>query len=161
MTKGREIIIFAKSQSPFDARRQYLDVSLTDSQARVSRFLCRIFHCFVDFSKIYLDYHWFLSLKSCRHMIFLHLESFENNLSIRFLNIPKTVFVWSNLLRKVKFFCTVMIYIFHDSCSFPYPKKLLKVSDHSVEEIQHDSTTLSKQIIPHQKHYMILLFRES
>ena len=64
MTKGREIIIFAKSQLPFDAHRQYLDVSLTDSQARVSRFRCRIFHCFVDFSKIELDYHWFLSLKA-------------------------------------------------------------------------------------------------
>ena len=33
MTKGREIIIFEKSQPPFDEHRQYLDVSLTDSQA--------------------------------------------------------------------------------------------------------------------------------
>ena len=32
MTKGREIIIFAKSQPLFDVHRQYLDVSLTDSQ---------------------------------------------------------------------------------------------------------------------------------
>ena len=52
MTKGREIIIFAKSQPPFDVDRQYLDVSLLDSQVGVSRFRCRIFHCFVDFSKI-------------------------------------------------------------------------------------------------------------
>ena len=52
MTKGREIIIFAKSKPPFDVHRQYLYVSLTDSQARVSRFRCRTFHCFVDFSKI-------------------------------------------------------------------------------------------------------------
>ena len=52
MTKGREIILFAKSQPLFDVHGQYLDVSLTDSQARVSRFRCRIFHCFVDFSKI-------------------------------------------------------------------------------------------------------------
>ena len=52
VTKGREIIIFAKSQPPFDVHRQYLDVSLTDSQARVLRLRCRIFHCFVDFSKI-------------------------------------------------------------------------------------------------------------
>ena len=52
MTNRREIIIVAKSQPPFDAPRQYLDVSLTDSLARVSRFRCRIFHCFVDFSKI-------------------------------------------------------------------------------------------------------------
>ena len=48
VTKGREIIIFAKSQSPFDVHRQYLDVSLTDSQAQVSRFRCRISRCFVD-----------------------------------------------------------------------------------------------------------------
>ena len=34
------------------------------------------------------------------------------------------------------------MYFFLDSCFFPYTKKLLKVSDHSVEEIQHESTTL-------------------
>ena len=52
VTKGRKIIIFEKSQPPFDVQRQYLDASLIDSQARVLRFRCRIFHCFVDFSKI-------------------------------------------------------------------------------------------------------------
>ena len=52
MTKGREIIIFAKSQPLIDINRQYVDVSLIDSQARASRFCCRIFHCFVDFLKI-------------------------------------------------------------------------------------------------------------
>ena len=52
MTKGREIIIFVKSQPPFDVRGQCLDVSLIVLQATVSRFRCRIFHCFVDFSKI-------------------------------------------------------------------------------------------------------------
>ena len=52
VTKGREIVIFAKSQPPFDVHRQYLGVSLTDLQARVSRLRCRIFQCFVDFSKI-------------------------------------------------------------------------------------------------------------
>ena len=52
VTKGREIIIFTKSQPIFDVHRQYRDVSLLDSQARVSRFCSRIFHCFVDFSKI-------------------------------------------------------------------------------------------------------------
>ena len=45
MTKGRQIIIFVKSQPPFDVHRQYLDVSLVDLQARVSRFRSRIFHC--------------------------------------------------------------------------------------------------------------------
>ena len=77
-TKGKGIIIFAKSQPPFDVHRQYVDVSLTDSHARVSRFRCRIFHYFVNFSKTYLDYHYFLSFKSYPHIIFLHLESFEN-----------------------------------------------------------------------------------
>ena len=50
MTKRRDIIIFVKSQPPFDVHQQYLDVSLLDSQARVSGFCCRIFHCFVNFS---------------------------------------------------------------------------------------------------------------
>ena len=50
-TKGKEIIIFAKIQLPFDVHRQYFDISLIDSQARASRFRCRIFHCF-DFLKI-------------------------------------------------------------------------------------------------------------
>ena len=52
MTKGKEIIIFVKSLPPFNVHQQYLDVSLIDLQARVSRFRCRIFHCFVDFWKI-------------------------------------------------------------------------------------------------------------
>ena len=52
MTKGRDIIIFVNSQPPFDVHRQYLDVSLIDLQAKVSRFRCRIFHCLVDFLKI-------------------------------------------------------------------------------------------------------------
>ena len=52
MVKGKEIIIFVKSQPPFDVHQQYLDISLIDLQARVSRFPSRIFHCVVDFSKI-------------------------------------------------------------------------------------------------------------
>ena len=43
MTKEREIIIFVKSQPPFDVHRKNLDVSLIDLQGRVSRFRCRIF----------------------------------------------------------------------------------------------------------------------
>ena len=62
MTKGREIMIFIKSQPPFDVHWRYLDVSLIDLQARVSKFRCRTFHCFADFSKIYLDYHRFFYL---------------------------------------------------------------------------------------------------
>ena len=40
----------------------------------------------------------------------------------------------------------IMIYFFHDSCSFPYSEKLLKVSDHFVEKIQHESTTLIDKV---------------
>ena len=43
MTKERKIIIFLKSQPPFDTHQQYLDVFLIDLQARVLRFRCRIF----------------------------------------------------------------------------------------------------------------------
>ena len=50
MTKGRKIIMFVKSQP--DVHRQYLNVSGIDLQARVSRFRCGIFHCFVDFSTL-------------------------------------------------------------------------------------------------------------
>ena len=43
MAKGKEIIIFVKSKPSFDVYRQYLDVSLIDSQTRVSRFCCKFF----------------------------------------------------------------------------------------------------------------------
>ena len=49
MTKGREIIIFEKSQPPFDAHRQYLDVSLTDSQASSSKVSLSNFSLFFGF----------------------------------------------------------------------------------------------------------------
>ena len=71
MTKGKDIIIFVKSQPPFDVHRQYLDVFCPiDLQARVSRFRCRIFPCSVDFSKIKLDCHRFLPFESYPLMIF-------------------------------------------------------------------------------------------
>ena len=78
VTKGKEIIIFVTSQPPFDVHQQHLDVSLIDLQARGSRFRCRIFHCFVDFSKMWLDCYRFLYFKSYRLMIFLHLQSIED-----------------------------------------------------------------------------------
>ena len=82
-------------------------------QARVSKFRCRIFHCFVDLSKIWFHYHWFLSLKSYWLMIFLHLESFVNKaFRIRFLNISKSVFLRSNPPRKVNFFAQLGILFF-------------------------------------------------
>ena len=49
MTKGREIIIFAKSEQPFDVHRQYLDVSLTDSQARIFKVSLSNFSLFYGF----------------------------------------------------------------------------------------------------------------
>ena len=43
MTKRKKIITFVKSQPPFDVNRQYLDVSLIDLHASVSRFRGRTF----------------------------------------------------------------------------------------------------------------------
>ena len=51
VTKGREIIIFVKSQPPFDAHRQCLEVSLRDLQAKVSRFRCRTFTVLLIYRK--------------------------------------------------------------------------------------------------------------
>ena len=59
--------------------------------------------CFVDFSKIKLDYDRFLSLKSCRLMMFLHLESFENKFSELDFSIFQKACLWSNPLRKVNY----------------------------------------------------------
>ena len=67
----------------------------------------------------------------------------KTSLSIRFLDIPKTMFLQSNFLRKVNFLHGYDILFFNDSCSFPYTKRVLKVSDYFVEKIQHESTTLN------------------
>ena len=79
VTKGREIIIFAKSQPPFDVHRQYLDVSLTDSQARVQGFAVEFFTV-LWISRNLARLSLVFIFKNYRHMIFLHLESFENKL---------------------------------------------------------------------------------
>ena len=52
VTKGRNIKNFAKSELLFDVHRQYLKTFLIDLQADVTRFRCRIFHCFVYFLKL-------------------------------------------------------------------------------------------------------------
>ena len=54
MTKGRNIKIFVKNQSLFDVdvHRQYLWTFLVDLQAEVSRFCCRISHCFAYFLNV-------------------------------------------------------------------------------------------------------------
>ena len=48
-TKGKGIIIFAKSQPPFDVHRQYVDVSLTDSHARGFEVSLSNFSLFCEF----------------------------------------------------------------------------------------------------------------
>ena len=75
-------------------------------------------------------------------MIFLHLWSatWKQAFQIRFLNISKSMFLRSNPLRKENFLRGYDIF-FRDSCSFPYTEK---VSDHFVEKIRHDSTTLRR-----------------
>ena len=51
VTKGRNIINFVKSKPLFDIHRQYLQTFLIDLQPEVTRFRCRIFHCFASFLK--------------------------------------------------------------------------------------------------------------
>ena len=51
VTKGRNIKNFVKSQPLFDVHQQYVWTCLIDLQAEVSRFRCRIFHCFAFLSK--------------------------------------------------------------------------------------------------------------
>ena len=72
-------------------------------------------------------------------MIFLHLESFETSVSKYFRNRVFTV----KPPQEGKFCLHGHDIFFQDSCSFPYTKKLMKVSDHFVEKIQHELTTLS------------------
>ena len=68
-------------------------------------------------------------------MIVLRLESFKNNLfELDFLTSKKNVFLQSNLVRKVSFLHGYDIFFSRDSCSFPYIKILLKVSDYIVEK---------------------------
>ena len=76
MTKGREIIIFAKSQPPFDIHRQYLDVSLIDSQARFRGFPVEFFTVLSISRKSSSIFIGFTFKKLLAHD-FLHLESFE------------------------------------------------------------------------------------
>ena len=63
MAKGRNIKSFLNSPSLFDVHRQYPWTFLINLQAEVSRFCCRIFHCFAyDFKiqKLYLNSNVFL-----------------------------------------------------------------------------------------------------
>ena len=50
--KGRNIKNFLKGQQFFEVHRQYVWTFLIDLQGEVSRFSCRIFHCFAYFLKI-------------------------------------------------------------------------------------------------------------
>ena len=52
VTKGRNIKDFVKSRPLFDVQWQCVQTFLIDLQAEVSRFRCRIFHCFVYFLKL-------------------------------------------------------------------------------------------------------------
>ena len=77
-------------------------------------------------------------------MIFLHLESFENKLfELDFSIFQKACLYGQTHLRRWFFFARLW-HFFRDPCSFPCTKKLLNVSDHFVEKIRHESTTLRK-----------------
>ena len=82
-------------------------------------------------------------------MIFLHLESFENKLfELNFLTFKKRVFTVKPP-EEGELVCTVMTYFFfeilapfHIQKMEIFIKKLRKVSDHFVEKIRQESTTL-------------------
>ena len=76
MTQGKDIINFVKNQPLFDVHRQHLWTFLIDLQAEVSKFGCRIFHCFAYFSRLSSV---FIFYKLSAGQIVLHLESCENN----------------------------------------------------------------------------------
>ena len=96
--KRKDIINFVKSQPLFDVHWQYLWTFLIDLQADVSRFRCRVFHCFPNVIKIWLNYNWFLSFISYPLVIFLHLESFEKELfELDFSISKKTCFYCQTL----------------------------------------------------------------
>ena len=65
------------------------------------------------------------------------------------------MFLQLNPLRKVNFLHGYDI-LFRDSCIFPYTNKLLKVSDHFVEKVRHESTTLSRKDRNHMVANMFL-----
>ena len=74
-------------------------------------------------------------------MTVLHLELSENNLFELDFSISKKRVSTVKPSQKDEIFCTV-INVFLDSCSFPYVKTLLKVSDPIFDKIGHESATL-------------------
>ena len=101
MAKVRIINNFVKNQLLFDVHQQYLQTFVIDLQPEVSRFRCRIFHCFAYFLRIKLDYHRILSFISYPLVIVLYLESFENNLfEFDFAISKKTCFYGQTFSRR-------------------------------------------------------------
>ena len=72
-------------------------------------------------------------------MIFLHVESLENKLFELDFSIFQKVCFYGQTPQEGKVFLHSYDIFFRDPCSFPYAKKLLKVSDHFVENICHMS----------------------
>ena len=142
MTKGRQIIIFAKNQPPFDVRRQYLDVFLTDSQPRVpslSNFslFCGFLENLARLSLV------FIFKKLSAHDFLAFRVIWKQTCRLDFSIFLKQCFYGQTSSGRWNFFARLWCIFFLDSCFFPYTKNLLKVSDHSVEEIQHEPTTLT------------------
>ena len=87
-------------------------------------------------------------------MINLHLESFKNNLFDLDFSISKKRVSTVKSSQEDEFFCTVMKYIFfRDSCSVPYTKTLLKVSDHVLEKNSISVNNLEQSLINTQPPY--------
>ena len=71
------------------------------------------------------------------------ISSFENKLFELDLSIIQKLCYYGQTPQENDFFCTVMIYLFSRFLLFSIHKKLLKVSDHFVQKIQQESTTLA------------------
>ena len=79
-------------------------------------------------------------------MIFLYSESFENNqFELDFSIFQKACFYGQSPLGRL-IFCMVIYFFSRFLLLSIYKKKLLKVSDHFVYKIQHESTTLIKKL---------------
>ena len=129
MTKGRDTLIFAKSQPPFDVHRQYLDVSLTDSQARVSRFRCRIFSLLCGFlenlARLSLV---FIFEKLSAHDFLAFRVIWKQACRLDFSIFLKPCFYGQTSSGRWNFFARLWYIFFLDSCFFPnFVNKFLRI----------------------------------
>ena len=115
---------------------------LMNLQAEVSRFLCRIFHCFAYFLKMYLEYHRILSLISFALVIVLHLEPFENHFFELDFSISTKHVSTVKPSQEGEFFCTVMKYFFEILLPFHISKHFWNNQTLFLKNMGQNSTTI-------------------